>query len=137
MTFRKQLVTACLMALVAVPTSIALAKRSDWRVPAIAARTRNPVPADAEALRAGRELWAKQCASCHGTAGRADGPEAKKLDKAVPDLGDPELLPRQTDGEIFRKITVGRRPMPGYRTTLTDRQRWQLVHHMRTIPRSR
>jgi mono/diheme cytochrome c family protein len=38
-----------------------------------------------------------------------------------------------TDGEIFWKITTGRRPMPGFQNQLSDVQRWQLVNLLRTF----
>lgn len=131
----RRLVAAAAVAVAAAVVQPALARKSDWRVPPIAARTRNPVPADAASLRQGKLLWSAQCASCHGPEGRGDGPESRKLDKKTPDLTDPELLGSQTDGELHRKISVGRRPMPGYGKTLSDVQRWHLVNHMRTLAR--
>ena len=38
---------------------------------------RNPVPPSAEALGAGRALWRAHCETCHGTAGKGDGPNAR------------------------------------------------------------
>ena len=32
-----------------------------------------------------------------------------------------------TDGELFYRITKGRRPMPAFERRLSDEQRWQLV----------
>lgn len=135
MPSRRLLAAAAAAAAAAVAHPLVLARKSEWRVPSIAARTRNPIAADAASLKQGRELWAAQCAQCHGQAGRGDGPEARKLDRKTPDFGDPELLPSQTDGELYRKISIGRRPMPGYGKTLTDAQRWHLVNHMRTLAR--
>jgi hypothetical protein len=37
----------------------------------------------------------------------------------------------QSDGELFYKISEGRRPMPEFKTKLTEEQRWQLVLLMR------
>ncbi|NIP19024.1 MAG: c-type cytochrome [Xanthomonadales bacterium] len=34
----------------------------------------------------GPELYANLCAACHGVSGKGDGPAAKLIDKAVPDL---------------------------------------------------
>jgi mono/diheme cytochrome c family protein len=41
-----------------------------------------------------------------------------------------------TDGEIFWKITEGRRPMPSFKKELTDEQRWQLVNFLRRLANS-
>lgn len=134
MPIRSLLAAAALVAAAAVVQPV-LAKKSEWRVPSIAARTKNPIAPDGASLKQGKQLWAAQCASCHGAEGRGDGPESRKLDKKTPDFADAELLSSQSDGELFRKISIGRRPMPGYGKTLTDAQRWHLVNHMRTLVR--
>lgn len=115
----------------------AAAKKSDWRVPPAAARARNPIGADAASLKEGRRLWDAHCAACHGSTGRGNGPEAPRLEKAVPDLTDRELLPAQTDGELWRKVWAGRRPMPGYKKTLSETQLWHLVNFMRALERAK
>jgi len=38
-----------------------------------------------------------------------------------------------TDGELFWKISEGRRPMPEFKKRLTEEQRWQLVNYVRTF----
>jgi mono/diheme cytochrome c family protein len=90
----------------------------------------NPVAASPQGQAAAQKLWGKECAACHGDTGRGDGPQAKKLETKTPPVA---AMPAQSDGELFWKITTGRRPMPGYRKTLTDEQRWQLVTYMRTL----
>ena len=37
------------------------------------------------------------------------------------------------DGEIYWKITEGRKPMPSFKNQLSDEQRWQLVNFLRTL----
>lgn len=44
----------------------------------------------------------------------------------------PELW-HQTDGELFWKITIGRRPMPANRKLLTEEERWHLVNYTRML----
>jgi mono/diheme cytochrome c family protein len=39
----------------------------------------------------------------------------------------------QSDGELFYKISEGRRPMPEFKTKLTEEQRWQLVLFTRSL----
>ena len=38
-----------------------------------------------------------------------------------------------TDGEIFYKITVGKRPMRGMERKLSEDQRWSLVIFVRSL----
>ena len=80
----------------------------------------------------GKGVYGRECLSCHGKTGKGDGPEAKDLEKELPNLRVPEMW-NQTDGALFWKTTIGRRPMPGYRKLLTDEERWHVVNYMRTL----
>jgi mono/diheme cytochrome c family protein len=122
--------TAAAFALFSVGVEPARAEESGWRAPPRAAKVVNPTKEDKESAAAARELWSKECAACHGEAGRGDGPQAKKLEVKVPPLA---AVGAQSDGELYWKVTTGRRPMPGYRKTLSDEQRWILVSHMRAL----
>jgi mono/diheme cytochrome c family protein len=73
----------------------------------------------------GAQLYAQFCASCHGAAGRGDGPVAPMLKVEVPDLtrlirrpGDPfptETVRRIVDGRELLPAHGGRRmPVWGY-----------------------
>ena len=48
----------------------------------------------------GKELYARFCASCHGTEGRGDGPVASAFKVEVPDL---TLIARRAGGEYPRE----------------------------------
>jgi mono/diheme cytochrome c family protein len=39
----------------------------------------------------------------------------------------------RTDGELFWMITEGHKPMPAFRGTMTEEQRWHLVDYVRTF----
>ena len=108
---------------------------STWKVsPLKAAKAKNPVPAEGRAASAqeGRVLYDKECASCHGKAGKGDGPAAAQLTKPATDLTAPDMG-KQSEGELFVKLTMGRRPMPSYERTLTEEQRWQVVNFLRVL----
>ena len=49
---------------------------------------------------------------------------------------DVHAMDRITDGELFWKISHGRRPMPAFQDKLTERERWQLVDYIRTLART-
>jgi mono/diheme cytochrome c family protein len=110
------------IALLATPISPAQAQDEGWRAPPRAARTANPIKTDADSVSAGQKLWKAECAACHGDLGKGDGPQAKRLETKIPAISS---ISQQSDGELFWKVTTGRRPMPGYRKTLKDDQRWQ------------
>ncbi len=106
-----------------------------WVVPSEAALRVNPEP-DSESVRAaGSALYREHCLRCHGEFGRGDGPDAAQYSVRPPDLTSHERMAVQSDGELFYKISEGRRPMPGYRRRLTESQRWQLVRFLRTLAR--
>jgi mono/diheme cytochrome c family protein len=106
------------------------AQGEGWRAPPRAAGTANPIKTDASSIAAGLKVWKQECAACHGEVGKGDGPQAKKLEVKIPALSS---ISQQTDGELYWKVTAGRRPMPGYRKTLSDEQRWQVVTYMRSL----
>jgi len=73
----------------------------------------------------------KECQSCHGRRGRGDGPGARHLNVAVPDLTSADVR-SETDGKWFDSITKGSKPMPAYRRRLSERQRWDVVNYLRS-----
>ncbi len=108
------------------------AKDNEWKAPERAARKKNPIPADANSIAAGRTVYTKECFSCHGTTGKGDGPAAKDLEKSAGDLSNPKMWD-QTDGALFWKITTGRKPMASYEKLLTEQQRWNVINYTRTL----
>ena len=107
--------------------------QSDWRVPAQMKKVQNPVPANHEAIGAGMMVYMDRCQSCHGENGDGKGPKAEQLSIAPANFTDARVMSANTDGELFWKITKGRRPMPAFRQKLTDEERWQLVVYIRTL----
>ena len=57
---------------------------------------------------------------------------AALIDRRPGDLTD-ERMARQTDGELFWKITHGRSPMPAFEDFLTRPERWHLINFVRTL----
>ena len=104
-----------------------------WPVPAADKAKKNPVASSAESIKAGKELWSRNCKSCHGNNGLGDGSKAAQL-KTEP--GDFSLasFQSQTDGEIFYKLSVGRDDMPASKKKIPDEEdRWNLVNFIRTL----
>src|SRR4051794_41072494 len=105
-----------------------------WKAPARAANSQNPVRADDRSLAAGKALFAKECMACHGESGKGNGPDAADLSTQPPDFATPAVA-GQSDGELFWKMTQGRKPMPSYGRMLSDDDRWNLVNYIRSISR--
>lgn len=104
-----------------------------WRVPDSARKVQNPYPAAQASLKEGSEIYAKRCKECHGVNGDGMGEKADQLSAMPSDFTDVREMSRATDGELFWKITHGRRPMPAFKDKLTDKQRWELVDYIRTF----
>jgi mono/diheme cytochrome c family protein len=104
----------------------------DWKVPGRAARKKNPLTPDAQCIAVGKDLYARQCKSCHGDGGRGDGPAAKDLDPKPHDLTAASVA-RQTDGALFWKIGEGHRPMPGFGQLISEDGRWHVVCYVRSL----
>lgn len=102
-----------------------------WVAPQAEIARRNPVRADAASVRRGGKLYREQCASCHGPTGRGDGPAGRALKPAPADLVAHGA--HHSDGDLAWKIRSGRGAMPGFGTTLTDTQIWDVVNYLRTL----
>jgi mono/diheme cytochrome c family protein len=121
--------------LVAILGGMFLYSLSGWSTPARVKNLKNPFPATPEALAAARNDFGAHCQSCHGVNGDGKGERAERLSIAPADFGDTHAIGLRTDGELFWIITEGHKPMPAFRGTMTDEQRWHLVDYVRTFAR--
>ena len=121
-----------LLVIVAVTgvVAVGIAAQEEWKAPARAAAKKNPVAADAASIGRGKAIYTAECASCHGSSGRGDGPAAKDLEKSP---GDMTKLGGQSDGALFWKITEGKKPMASFATKLTEPQRWDVINYLHTL----
>jgi mono/diheme cytochrome c family protein len=108
--------------------------KEKWTAHATEARKNNPVAVSESSLAAGQKIYAKRCMECHGKTGNGDGPDAADLGIHPAKLSDPAIR-QQADGELFWKITVGKKPMPNYRTRLSPTDRWNVINYLRTLAR--
>ena len=119
-------------ALIVPLRSLADTPPEEWKAPARAAKRKNPIPADAQSIAAGKVVFAGQCLSCHGPAGKGDGPAAKDLNPKPRNLSDP-VIQSQSDGSIFWKITEGKKPMPTFEKLISENDRWNVINYVRTL----
>ena len=98
-----------------------------------AQKLKNPEPKDSESIEAGKKLYQRYCAACHGTNGKGDGGMA--LSGGEPsDLTDDKWDHGSTDGEIFVVIRDGvSADMLAYKEKLSEKQIWQVVNYIRSI----
>lgn len=103
-----------------------------WTIPVKYNTMKNPINTSADGLNDGKDLWQKECKSCHGTKGLGDGPKAEKIDISCGNFSSKEFQ-SFTDGELFYITTIGRKPMPSFKEKLDDNEVWLLVNYMRTF----
>lgn len=95
----------------------------------------NPLPPTAENLAAGRELFEKHCAFCHGMDGHGPAIPGIQFYPPVPSLAQPEEP--LTDAQLYSTIELGIRytAMPSFGQALSDEQIWKVTSFVRSLPR--
>ena len=98
----------------------------------MSADVKNPVESltGAELEEAGR-LYNINCAVCHGATGVANGPLAGRIG-AIANLTLPQYV-SMADGTMFYSITYGKNNMGSYASQLDRKQRWMIIHYIRTL----
>jgi|TARA_B100001964_G_scaffold243691_1_gene322433 mono/diheme cytochrome c family protein len=104
-----------------------------WEVPEEERAVENPIASDDDVLAEGQRLYERNCRMCHGETGLGDGPATARIKPAPRDITTADAQDRMTDGEMFYKITVGKRPMREFESRLTEDERWSVVHYLRTL----
>jgi mono/diheme cytochrome c family protein len=97
-----------------------------WQAPAAEKAKKSPGGNAAN----GKKLADTNCVSCHGS-GKGDGPAAAALNPKPADWTSAKVQ-GESDGELFWKISTGRGPMPPWKH-LSEKDRWDLVAHIRTL----
>jgi mono/diheme cytochrome c family protein len=99
----------------------------DWPVPDQYNSMENPVAFNNQNVRAGRDIYEKNCRSCHGDPGKYN---ALAMVPPPPDAAS-EMMQENSDGQLFYKITIGRGAMPQFETTLSSDDRWKVITYIR------
>ena len=107
--------------------------KKPWVVPDKYEKMKNVVASNAESLKNGKELWARNCQSCHGKSGHGDGSKAAQLKTEPGNFSLPDVE-KESDGAFFYKISEGREDMPSFKKKIPDQDDiWSLVDYIRTL----
>ena len=89
-------------------------------------------PYAAASIVRGDAVYADNCALCHGTNGRGDGPAAAGLPTRPADLTEPHLF-AHSPGDLFWWVSHGMDEgvMPGFADVLNPNQRWDVINFIR------
>ena len=100
----------------------------------MSAEVKNPLPplVGKDSIETAR-LFNINCGICHGAAGMGNGPLATsgKIG-GIANLTLPNYV-AMADGTMFHSIFYGKNNMGSYASQLSRKQRWQIVHYIRTL----
>lgn len=121
--------TGVIICLMLLPS---FARGQDWVVPDDRKGRLSTFPFTDDTRKEGEKLYQVNCHSCHGDPGR------NNFIALQPPPGDPatEKIQRNSDGEIFHKVSAGRGQMPSFRSVLTTDEIWKVVSFIRSFNRS-
>lgn len=107
-----------------------------WWVPPGGASEKSPLTATPATIARGKELFAANCARCHGPDGKGGGESSYAAD-----LTDDLRIELNTEGVLFHKIWKGRvsygkgpkEDMPAFEGKLDKQQVWALVEYLKVL----
>jgi mono/diheme cytochrome c family protein len=105
-----------------------VAAQGPWVAPPDAKAMKNPVKGVGNA----KKSVETNCVSCHGPGGKGDGPAAAALPPPKPANWTSAAVQKETDGELFWKMSNGRGAMPPWKH-LPEQERWEIVNYIRTL----
>jgi mono/diheme cytochrome c family protein len=89
-----------------------------------------------------RDLYMTDCAECHGSLGKGDGPRARDLKTEIHSFADCDWMSMRSDATLFLVIqqgsgAVGLPPeMPGFSSKLDDTRISDLIAYIRSTCQS-
>ncbi|MDQ6761487.1 MAG: c-type cytochrome [Bacteroidota bacterium] len=128
-----RLIIFSIIAQIIFPASVVSAQtKATWKAPPASSELKNPFANDKTVTTEGKTLYTANCAPCHGSKGKGNGPAAAALNPKPADHTS-KVVQDETDGSLYWKISEGHKPMPQYKTAFSDKQRWALVNFIRTL----
>jgi len=111
-----------ILAILVLPAQQVLSQ--EWLVPSDQSAITNPSDYTLENVKKGKEIYMRNCKSCHGDPGK-NNPLA--LDPLPVDIAS-ERMHANSQGDMFYKITNGRGLMPPFKASIPEDDRWKLVN---------
>jgi mono/diheme cytochrome c family protein len=96
----------------------------EWLVPPDRSALKNPSEYTLENVKLGKELYTRNCQSCHGEPGK-NNPLA--LVPIPVDIAS-ERMHLNSPGDMFYKISTGRGVMPPFEASLSEDEIWKLIN---------
>jgi mono/diheme cytochrome c family protein len=112
-------------------------------VPEPYAALRNPLPRTKATIERGASVYARYCASCHGTTGLGDGPAGRTMSHPPANLAWLSRMPiKLWDGFMYWTLAEGggilHSDMPRFNDTLSEDDLWAVIGYIQArLPRSK
>jgi len=123
-------------ALLFIAANVAMAQKAGgpWTIPAKYKSMKSTVKAgDPSIATVGKDLYLKNCKSCHGAKGLGDGTKSASLKTLIPSFADAKFK-GQAVGDVYFQSFVGRDEMPNFEKKITDEaDRWALVAYIKSL----
>ncbi len=118
-----------LLAVALLIAAHSVATAQTWVVPDDQKAVVAPFKFTPEMQKQGEQTYLKNCQSCHGLPGKDNWV------KLTPPPGDlaKDKAQKQTDGELFYRITTGKTPMPEFRNIIPEEERWHVIAFLRSF----
>lgn len=105
-------------------------KQPSWKAPD---KYKTMVQKEKGDMATGKELYAKNCKSCHGNKGLGDGPKAASLKTYPGDFTAP-YFKKYNYGELYYISLVGHGEMPNYEKKIVDEgDRASLIEYIKSF----
>ncbi|TLX77566.1 cytochrome c [Labilibacter sediminis] len=107
-----------------------LSAQSTWSVPQDQKEKLNTIEFTESMEKSGADVFAGKCKVCHGVPGQNNFNALLN-----PSPGDPagDKFQKNTDGELFYKISEGRVTMPSFKTALSKDDIWNIIAYVRSF----
>ena len=96
----------------------------------------NPLPRSQGIVERGKERYGFYCLQCHGPTGNGFGSVGQSFAPLPTDLTT-SYVQKQRDGELYAKIGLGFRRHPPMATTVSEEDRWAIIHYLRSLSPAR
>ena len=95
----------------------------------------NPLPVTLDNIDAGKRIWTRECAVCHGDAATGEGVYRAGIIPVPPSFIDKSHYGPFTDADYFWRMSEGVpwTAMPTWKVVYTEKERWQVVQYVRTM----
>ena len=96
----------------------------------------NPYHISTAGLETGKELYGYYCAICHGDKGDGNGYIVREdggVYPAQPTSFLTDELITSSNGRYYHALMFGKNVMGGYKDKLSYEERWQVIHHIRSL----